>query len=207
MSSRLDTDRAQERPTKEIEASTGKGETAPRLTLAALPLDAANKSEHIPPVIIKSGSFRLEIDNTFAAPTGVFHPPFTYQYRFPFKVRAIRVVDSPFGTPETLFYKPDPDDCAVKMVLLTSAGGELNLNLANVEVGTSRTLVLTTDHALPPVTPVNHPDRPHRYIYADDGDPSVQLRTIIISGTGDQILYQAETTPDTYISLWRRHEH
>jgi hypothetical protein len=173
--------------------------------LLPLPEEAANKSEHVPPIIIKSGSFLIDFDFPLIQPTGVINPPYTYQYPYPFALRGIRVVGRPGGTPETLYYALDPNDYRVELELSQGAN-VFNLTLASVVVNSSRNLTLTThNHQLPAVSDSGDRDRPRRYQYASDR--TIELKAVTIRDANSQILYRTSGTLAFDIGIWRQHGH
>jgi len=175
------------------------------LAISPLPLEAANKSEHVPPIIIKGGSFFLDCEDALGPPMGGASPPFTHRYPYPFPMRGIRVIASPFGAPETLYYHFDPTGCRIDLVL-RGAMANYNLSIASVLSGMTRVLELTTrDHMLPTKTTGPDPDRRNRYAYASDD--SIQLSNVSIISPAGQVLFQTDRVlpPGYFIGIWRAH--
>jgi hypothetical protein len=172
---------------------------------------SGDKSEHVPPIIIKGGSFMLEASLTFKPPSGVFNPPFTYLFNNgePFPMRGIKIFASPFGAPETLFYNSDPDFCKIEIRLKRMGLASWNLSFQSLVSNDNQVLQLTThDHSLPLVFSVDPATdrRPHKYTYANDN--SIQIERVAVLDRAGQIIYlNPSPAPEYRIAIWMAHSY
>lgn len=172
------------------------------------------KSEHVPPIIIRRGSFILDVDRTLLA-TPLSNPPlphtFQYQHPLPFLMRGIRYMASPFGIQESMYYSPNPVGYRVEMYFAGLAELLRFVVFTRTDGNGVDRLWVASNIPLPVVIGSGDPDRPLRYLHPDPGGGELRLDRVAVVDSANQNLFQVTRAQDPFslseyrMAIWRQH--
>lgn len=172
------------------------------------------KSEHVPPIIIRGGSFILDVDRTLLAMT-LSNPPlpqtFQYQHALPFFMRGIRYMASPFGVQESIYYSPNPTGYRVEMDFTGLADLLRFVVFTRTDENDVDRLWVASNIPLPNVMGSGDTDRPLRYLHPDPSGGELRLDRVAVVDSANQNLFQITREQDPLslkeyrMAIWRQH--